>query len=181
MLRAFASRVLRSADRQTIALPAQRITVDAMNQAVLRVQVDYGPFGEMIRAVRSLRKGELVFFLTGDLVGAPNKYTIQLSSDQHVLTRRALWRLVNHSCEPNIVVDVANRRMIAARDIEAGEELTFDYNTTEWSMASPFDCGCGTAACVGVVQGFRHLTGAQRARIAGRLSPYLATRIDDPA
>lgn len=150
-----------------------------MNQAVMRVQVDYGPFGEMIRAVRALRQGELVFFLTGDIVDAPNKYTIQLSPTQHVLTRRALWRLVNHSCEPNLVVDVANRRMVAARPIEAGEELSFDYNTTEWSMASPFDCGCGQPQCVRVVQGFRYLSGPQRQRIAARLSPYIASRIDD--
>lgn len=145
----------------------------------MRVQVDYGPFGEMIRAVRSLRKGELVFFLTGDIVGAANKYTIQLSADQHVLTRRALWRLVNHSCDPNVMVDVPNRRMVAARDIEAGEELTFDYNTTEWSMASPFPCGCGQDGCVGTIRGFRYLSHAERLRIAGRLSPYLAARIDD--
>lgn len=166
---------------RTNALTAQRQTVDAMNQAVMRVQVDYGPFGEMIRAVRALRQGELVFFLTGDMVDAPNKYTIQLSAMQHVLTRRALWRLVNHSCEPNIVVDVANRRMVAGRDIEAGEELTFDYNTTEWSMASPFECGCGQSACVGLVRGFSHLNSAQRQRIVGRLTSYLASRIDDQA
>ena len=147
----------------------------------MRVQVDYGPFGELIRALRPLRQGELVFFLTGETVDAPNKYTIQLSASQHVLTRRALWRLVNHSCEPNVVVDIANRRMVARRDIAAGEELTFDYNTTEWSMASPFECGCGQAGCVTNVRGFRHLSSEQRQRITGRLSPYLATRINDQA
>jgi hypothetical protein len=51
--------------------------------------------------------------------------------------------------------------------------VTFDYNTTESSMASPFDCHCGSALCVGLVRGADHLTPPQRARLASYLADYL--------
>lgn len=40
-------------------------------------------------------------------------------------------RYINHACEPNCYSDVVGRTIwiLAARRIEAGEELTYDYNT----------------------------------------------------
>lgn len=42
-------------------------------------------------------------------------------------------RFINHSCEPNCVVEIAGNRVHihAAREIAPGEELTFDY-AYEW-------------------------------------------------
>jgi SET domain-containing protein len=40
-------------------------------------------------------------------------------------------RYVNHACDPNCYTDIVGRRIwiLAARRIDAGEELTYDYNT----------------------------------------------------
>ena len=40
-------------------------------------------------------------------------------------------RYVNHACRPNCYVDIIGRHIWirASRDIRAGEELTYDYNT----------------------------------------------------
>lgn len=40
-------------------------------------------------------------------------------------------RYINHACEPNCYTDVVGRTVwiLAARPIEPGEELTYDYNT----------------------------------------------------
>jgi uncharacterized protein len=40
-------------------------------------------------------------------------------------------RYINHACEPNCYTDVIGRTIwiLAARRIETGEELTYDYNT----------------------------------------------------
>ncbi len=57
--------------------------------------------------------------------------------------------------------------------LNASLEITFDYNTTDWDMAHPFACACGTLACVGVVRGYRHLDDAAR----GRLLPFLAEHL----
>lgn len=64
-------------------------------------------------------------------------------------------RLVNHSCDPNAAV-FENVRLIALRDIAAGEEIRFDYSTTisdGWTMP----CLCGSIPCRGVVAAFQLL------------------------
>ena len=33
------------------------------------------------------------------------------------------------------------------------QELTYFYPSTEWSMAQPFTCFCGTPACKGLIDG----------------------------
>lgn len=53
--------------------------------------------------------------------------------------------LFNHSCEPNTGVR-GQILIVARRPIEAGEELTFDYDTTEIA-ADPFECRCGATRC----------------------------------
>ena len=47
--------------------------------------------------------------------------------------------------------------MIARRDIEKGEELSFFYPSTEWEMQAPFICLCGASNCIHVVAGARFL------------------------
>lgn len=40
-------------------------------------------------------------------------------------------RYINHACSPNCYVEIFGRQIwiLASRDIAAGEELTYDYNT----------------------------------------------------
>lgn len=59
--------------------------------------------------------------------------------------------LFNHSCEPNLGVQ-GQVIVVARRDISQGEELTFDYDTTE-TEADPFLCHCGSRLCRGSVDG----------------------------
>jgi hypothetical protein len=41
--------------------------------------------------------------------------------------------------------------------LKEGDELTFFYPSTEWTMAQPFECGCGAEECVGQVSGARDM------------------------
>lgn len=56
-------------------------------------------------------------------------------------------RFINHSCKPNCWVDVVDKTIWirAARNIQPGEELTYDYNT-EGDKTIPCRCrpGCKT-------------------------------------
>ena len=52
----------------------------------------------------------------------------------------------NHSCEPNIGVK-GQIILVARRKIIKGEELFFDYDTTETSEDGWFYCKCGTNSC----------------------------------
>lgn len=44
---------------------------------------------------------------------------------------------------------------------QAGDELVFFYNSTEWELSAPFACRCNTSACCGTVRGAKHMTPAQ--------------------
>jgi SET domain-containing protein len=56
---------------------------------------------------------------------------------------------VNHSCAPN--TGLSNSiTFVALREIEPGEECTFDYATSE-TYFTPFACHCGAAECRGMI------------------------------
>jgi uncharacterized protein len=75
---------------------------------------------------------------------------------------------MNHSCAPNTVF-INDNVMTATRDVEVGEEITYEYATSESETSShmPFKCGCGTAACRGAVTGRDYLLPELRAKYAG--------------
>ena len=64
---------------------------------------------------------------------------------------------INHSCSPNVFFDTKNMVVIALRKIEIGEEFSFFYPSTEWSMDRGFDCLCKSENCLKYIQGAAHL------------------------
>jgi SET domain-containing protein len=67
-------------------------------------------------------------------------------------------RFVNHACEPNCESVIEARRVFidALRTIEAGEELTYDYQIQRESDDPPevdaiFACRCGFGGCRGTM------------------------------
>ena len=56
---------------------------------------------------------------------------------------------MNHSCDPTAVA--FGKLYIAFRDIEPGEEITYDYATTETQFDRIPECKCGTARCRGSI------------------------------
>ena len=84
--------------------------------------------------------------------------------------------MFNHSCDPTCVL-LGSQVLIAWRDIEVGEELTFDYATCDDSDYDEFQCGCGTGQCRGTVTGQDWRREDVRRKYDGHFSPYLARRI----
>ena len=60
--------------------------------------------------------------------------------------------LINHSCEPNCGSGLDFSTTVAMRDIEGGEELTYDYAMTD-SGKYAMKCECNTKSCRGLIQG----------------------------
>ncbi len=83
---------------------------------------------------------------------------------------------INHSCDPNCSPS-GSVILIAARDIEVGEELTYDYATTDGSDYDEFECACGGPSCRGKVSGHDWMLPELQLRYRGSFSPYLAKRI----
>ena len=142
------------------------------------IKIEEGRYGRSIISARRIARHEVIFLLTGQLVDAPNKHTIQITEENHLDPLGADWRLINHSCMPNLRADIEHRRMIALIDIDVGRELTFNYLSTEWSLSSPFVCVCGAPGCPGEIRGYRFLDFSQRSAIRHLLSEHLARRFD---
>jgi hypothetical protein len=117
----------------------------------------------------------VVFYLKGTLSTRPTRYTIEIANEQHLtcpaITKtdddlKYCWQYLNHSCEPNGYLNPADLSFRALRDIESGEEINFNYLTTESQMALPFTCHCGSAKCFGLIKGHDFLTPEQADRLA---------------
>lgn len=87
----------------------------------------------------------------------PTYLTVQVGLDKHITLQPEHLQYINHSCEPNVLFDTTLMQLVALKDIEAGDELTFFYPSTEWDMAQPFTCYCGYDNCLGEIKGAAHL------------------------
>src|SRR6266540_358761 len=106
---------------------------------------------------RAYKKGEVICSMPSEnIVDKPTRFTVQIARDRH--THVGKLAALNHSCDPNVILDTEKMLMIARRDIEKGEELFFFYPATEWEMQAPFICMCGSANCIQVVAGARFLS-----------------------
>jgi hypothetical protein len=82
----------------------------------------------------------------------------------------------NHSCDPNAGL-TGQIGLIAMRDIDAGEEICFDYAMCDGSNYDEFDCACGSPNCRGRVTGEDWKRPELWDRYDGYFSPYLQRRI----
>jgi D-alanine-D-alanine ligase len=83
----------------------------------------------------------------------PSRWTVQIGEAEHAEPEPFELRYVNHSCSPNVAFDIEAGVLRAFRDIEPGDELRYFYPSTEWELAEPFACRCGTPDCLGSIHG----------------------------
>src|SRR3989304_9535204 len=101
-------------------------------------------------------KGEVICGIpTEKVIDRANRYTVQIGHDKH--TEVGKLSALNHSCDPNVILDTERLLMVARRDIDKGEELSFFYPSTDWEMDAPFICLCGSSNWVPVSGGARLL------------------------
>ena len=113
--------------------------------------------GEALYADKDFKIGDVVLILEGELTEHPTRHSIELSEKEHI-TDKDVGRCLNHSCDPNTVIDKATKTVRAIKPITKGDELTFDYNANETEMATPFKCECGATGatkCQGFIGGRR--------------------------
>ena len=109
-------------------------------------------------AQRRYEAGEvLAHFSAGEVYSKPSYLTVQVGIDKHIMLQPEHLQYINHSCEPNVFFDTSSMEVVAVREIQEGDEMTFFYPSTEWDMAQPFTCLCGTAGCLGQIRGAAHI------------------------
>jgi SET domain len=111
----------------------------------------------------------------------------QIDDDLFLLPTGSIDDLINHSCRPNTGIRFTDQGydLVALRDIDVGEELTYDYSTY---IESPerLSCSCGTVSCRGEIGRFRELPPRLRAYylargVVGAFAAGRAAKADRPA
>ncbi len=137
--------------------------------------------GRSIFAKENVKKGEMLMEIEKNFIDHPTKFTVQISKNIHQqsISPEATENFLNHSCEPNVYVDFKELVFRALRTIKKGEELAYNYLTTEWDMAEKFSCSCGSTKCFGRIKGFRYLSSDQKNEMEPLLSPFLKSKLKD--
>ena len=144
------------------------------------------PHGAALYATRDLARGERILTISGRVQRHPTRYSIQIDAGRHVeadgelpdaeMRVRHPWRFLNHSCDP--VARIEGDALYARTAIRAGDEITFDYTTTEADMAEPFECRCGSPRCVRNVRGFIHLEPREQHARRTHLAPHILRMLE---
>jgi hypothetical protein len=109
-------------------------------------------------AVQDYNKGDMIIsFSASSTQETPDRFTVQLSKNKHIVLAPDYLKYLNHSCDPNCYINVDNLELIALHPIHKGDELTFFYPSTEWDMSEPFHCNCGTTPCLQKIQGAAYI------------------------
>jgi SET domain-containing protein len=94
-------------------------------------------------ADQKFSKNNIILILSGHKFTEPTRTSVQVR-DKHIEHHEGGY--INHHCDPSAKIitipDVEEAIIVAKRNILRGEEITFDYETTEEQMAVPFECNC---------------------------------------
>eukprot|EP00298_Acanthocystis_sp_HF-20_P019984 c24512_g1_i1.p1 GENE.c24512_g1_i1~~c24512_g1_i1.p1 ORF type:complete len:174 (-),score=67.55 c24512_g1_i1:38-511(-) len=102
--------------------------------------------------------------------------TLQVDTDKHFRFDMP-FESVNHSCDPNCGLkanEFGGYNLVAMRDIEENEEISFDYAMSEWiSIAVPENgCKCNSSICRHTIQGGKYLSNELLQKYQGYLAPF---------
>ena len=132
-----------------------------------------------ICATKAFKQDQVISaFSAREIMNEPSFLSVQLDQRKHILLNPEFLQYTNHSCEPNVFFNTTQMQLIALRDIDAGEELTFFYPSTEWEMASPFRCQCGKQKCLKMIHGAANVHPAILKEY--KLSDFILSKIKHP-
>lgn len=102
-------------------------------------------------------------------------FAFQISADEYLYSHTD-DHYMNHSCDPNTWW-ADDETLVASRHIQPGEEVTYDYATTEINGDFSMSCRCGAAACRGKVTPHDHLSAQWQARYGDHLPSFVKESI----
>lgn len=132
--------------------------------------------GRGVFAARNFKQGELVIIgKSVEIIKTRSMTSLQVNWDEHAELDEPAC-VTNHSCNPNLGVknnEHGGYSFYALRDITEGDEVTWDYNTTEYISIAVPDCHCGAVNCRGKTPGFKFLESELRKRYGEYIGDYL--------
>ena len=110
-------------------------------------------------AAVAFQPGDMITKFSADKIQKYATYlTVQTATNRHITLQPDFLQYINHSCSPNAFFNTTSMELVCLQPIQPGDEFTFFYPSTEWEMAQPFVCNCGTAACIQLISGASHLS-----------------------
>lgn len=145
-----------------------------------QVMKDTATGQQYLHSTKAFQPGEIICsFSPAAVFDTPSYLTVQTGDAVHITLSPSFLQYINHSCSPNAFFNTGAMQLECISPIAAGDQFTFFYPSTEWEMAQPFQCCCGTQACIGYIDGASALSPAVLERyqlteyIMGKLKPAL--------
>ena len=105
-------------------------------------------------AAVSFAPGNVITKFTAGTTQAFATYlTVQTGTDKHITLLPEFLQYINHSCSPTVFFDTTSMELVCLQPLQPGDEFTLFYPSTEWDMAQPFHCNCGSATCLQLING----------------------------
>jgi hypothetical protein len=148
--------------------------------------------GSGLFAIRPIPAGELIFQFDDskppvhlyELVNWQRKkraeffnFANQIGRDEWSF-RQGNIKFMNHSCDPNAWWN-SYGTLTARSDIKQGDEVTYDYSTTDITLTYSMQCRCGSTSCRGVVTNKDYLDRDFQETYAGHLPEHVAEAIKE--
>jgi len=118
--------------------------------------------GKGLFAAQNIKKGTRIIQYIGQRISKEetaerlyqgNQYIFEFNDRYNVdgKTLKNKARSINYSCDPNCDIVITKRTIwiVAKRDIQEGEELSYNYGFT----AKQYRCTCGAKHCCGYILG----------------------------
>eukprot|EP01084_Bolivina_argentea_P201785 344871_1 len=147
-----------------------------------RVRSGYVDGDSGIVATVDIKKGEVILDLNNAMiVGEKMRWNTQIGLSKFLFYTHPDFKYQNHSCNPNIYLDIPKMQTIALKDITSGTELTRNYCANNWICYKSFKCICGSYNCFKDVGGAKYCTLAQLFEMEHILAPYIKEHVLDTA
>ena len=110
-------------------------------------------------ATKSFTPGDVICSFRANITQAYATYlTVQTGADRHITLSPQFLQYINHSCSPTVFFNTTSMELVCLQPLQPGDEFTFFYPSTEWEMAQPFVCNCGSRDCLQLINGASHLS-----------------------
>ena len=77
---------------------------------------------------------DVVYTLSGEISSTPTRTSIEIGPNRHIEDKLGIY--INHSFKPSC--RIINGCVLAEKEININDEITFNYNINETKMATPF-------------------------------------------
>jgi len=160
-----------------------------------KVTLRDGRIGKSLYATQNIESGEIITdssngplrFISGrearNYPDTIKSFLFQVDTDRYLVYGNPEVRndadFMNHSCNPNCGIK-DTFKIVAMRNIVAGEEITYDYAMNESAYAFTLHCRCGSPRCRQVITGLDWYQKNLQSAYNGYFSDYLQKKLRAP-